>query len=215
MEMNMSFLENITIDNSLPNSELDMDKAMEKYNKEKQFKLNRDMGLPIKYDDYNFSNIDRTDTEFAKIVSKLENWVTQFENGNKKSLVFSGTYGSGKTLLSTVLCKKLKGHFVRSSFLINEIKQGFSFNSKETANEIIARYGSYPLLVIDEVGRGQNDTDLLFQVINENIENGNCLILVSNLSVADLCKMLGNAFADRLHDFAVINFTNTSYRGNK
>lgn len=209
----MFVLENIRVDDTLPNSEIDMQQAMEKYNKEKMFKLYRDMGLPIKYDDFNFGNIDRTDKEFSKIVTKLEKWVSQFQSGNKKSLVFSGTYGSGKTLLSTILCKTLKGHFTRSSFLINEIKQGFSFNSKETANEIVSRYGSYPLLVIDEVGRENNDTGLLFQVINENIENGNTLILVSNLSVADLCKMLGNAFADRLHDFAIINFTNTSYRG--
>ena len=187
-------------------------KALEEYNKKQYFKFCRKTGIPEKYDSYNFSNIDRSDKDFAIIVSKIEQWIKE----PRKSLVFSGTYGSGKTLLGTIIARELKGKFVRCSYLINEIKQGFSFNSKETVNEVISRYGKYPVLVLDELGRGIKNADdysLLFQVINENIENDHILVIISNLSIQDICKEMGNAMGDRLRDFFVINFTNLSFRG--
>lgn len=190
----------------------DEKKAIEDYNKKQYFKFCRETGIPEKYDSYNFSNINRSDKDFAIIVSKIEQWIKE----PSKSLVFSGTYGSGKTLLGTIIARELKGKFVRCSYLINEIKQGFSFNSKETANEVISRYGKYPVLILDELGRGIKNADdysLLFQVINENIENDNILVIISNLSIQDICKEMGNAMGDRLHDFFVINFTNLSFRG--
>lgn len=180
----------------------------------RQKKLKR--GLPLAYIDKTFDDFIPSDDKQKMFIQKIKEYCAGIKNHTvNTSLVFSGEYGTGKTLTSCILCNELNGHFVRSSSLLNELLQGRSFTNNETTNDIIKRYGSYSFLVIDEIGRGtknDNEIDLLFQVINERYENGLPTILVTNLSISDLCQYFGNAFTDRLRTWKVCNFNWKSNR---
>lgn len=206
---NIFSLPQIQIDNSMTDSLEEEKKSMERYLKEQKIKSYQQMGIPRKYYDYTFSNIDYSNESFKSKVEKICKWKN---DENRKSLCFTGTYGTGKTLLATLLCKELNGKYIRASYLINDINECKNFKSEKTVNEKIAEYGAIPFLVIDEIGRGNNDTDLLFQVINESLENGNTVLLVSNLSINDIGKFMGGAMADRLKTFNIVSFTEESFR---
>ena len=206
---NIFNLSNIQINNDMTDSEEENKIAMEKYQNEKKLKQWQKMKIPSKFYSYTWDNIDLSNADFKSYVEKLKKWK---DDNNKKSLCFTGSYGSGKTLLATLLCKDLNGVYTRSSYLINDINECKNFKSEKTVNEKIEEYGKTPFLVIDEVGRGPQENDLLFQVINESLENDNIVLLVSNLSINDMGKLPGGAMQDRLKTFNVLTFINKSYR---
>lgn len=177
-------------------------------NAEKQRKIKQ--GIPINYVDVTFDDFIASDNNLKIFKDKIIQYCNGIKNKtDNTSLVFSGEYGTGKTLLSCIICNELQGRYTRASYLINELLQSRSFSNSETTNEVIRRYGTYNFLIIDEIGRGtKNDSeiDLIFQVINERIENGLPTILVTNLSITDLSNYFGNAFRDRLKRWKVCNF---------
>lgn len=177
----------------------------------------RKRGIPEAYLNKTWADFVCNTEEKRSLLGKLQKYAEQCKRGESLSLIFNGEYGTGKTLLSCILCKELNGYFTRASGLLNELNAGKSFSAKESVNDIICRYGRYKFLVIDELGRGarnQLDGDLLFQILNERIENGKPTIVCSNLSMTDINEYLGGAFKDRAYNWRVVPFTWESFRKN-
>lgn len=214
------------IKNMFPNLRIveESDERAKEYEREIEAeRLNKDiekyraMGIPENYINKTWGDFV-CDVEPKRVaLAKLQKYVENLKRNETTSLIFSGEYGTGKTLLSCIICKLLNGKFVRASTLLNELNAGKRFTAKETINDMITRYGKYKFLVIDELGRGirsQLDGDLLFQVLNERIENGKPTIVCSNLSINDINEYLGGAFKDRAYNWFVVPFTWSSFRRN-
>jgi DNA replication protein DnaC len=98
----------------------------------------------------------------------------------KKGLIFIGNPGLGKThlaislLKSSVLNHDISGIFLDFSNLLSSIRDGFSKNRSE--RDIFDKILNYRLIVIDELGKGRQDTnwewgrsvldDLISQIYN-------------------------------------------------
>ncbi len=81
----------------------------------------------------------------------------------KKGLIFIGNPGLGKTHLAIALLKScilnhdISGIFLDFSNLLSNIRDGFSKNRSE--RDLFDKILNYPLVVIDELGKGRQDTN--------------------------------------------------------
>ena len=106
---------------------------------------------------------------------------------DKKNLVFVGNQGTGKTLMSMIILKEV----IRKGYNINFIRCKQFFEEIQCLRE--SDYGYMSLireskhtdfLVIDEIGRHKGsdyEKDILFDIINDRIEQRKKMILISNL----------------------------------
>lgn len=148
------------------------------------------------------------------------------------NLVLSGPPGIGKTFLSLCCIKgvcsigfdvvvkndavyadgtkapdyKCKGYYRglyrTSDYLIEEISRAKSFSSKVSKNELIEKYGTVKLLVIDEIGRTsrKEEKDILFSVLDKRYQECLPSILCTNYSYERLTDILGEAMTSRLEE---------------
>lgn len=151
---------------------------------------------------------------------KALNLAHRFVNGCKAkrfiTLVFLGSVGTGKTHLACSALREVGGKYKTISEICTELEKSRSFSSSETEEELLKYYGSRPLLVIDEIGRGNNpqkEQYAIYQVMNARYNKRKPTILISNKSKKEFFEYIGNATADRLTESAqVMEFNGSSYR---
>lgn len=108
-------------------------------------------------------------------------------------LILRGDHGTGKTLLATLLLKKLiqrghDGYFVSAHDLVETYTGGWK---KDAEKRLFNRYLSASFLVIDEVGREgkgrQNITDTLFDhLVRRRVAGDKPTIITTNMSMEEL-----------------------------
>lgn len=100
--------------------------------------------------------------------------------------------------------------------MIAKIRDTWRRDSDKTERQVLDMFCTVDLLIVDEVG-SQFDTDAerqqLFDVFDGRYERMKPTIAVSNLTVFDLVKVLGDRSYDRLrHQSAVLTFDWSSHR---
>jgi len=93
--------------------------------------------------------------------------------------------------------------YVNTYDLFMEIKSTYNKNSNLTEKEILYKYTSSEILIIDEIG-AQSGSDYeittMFRIINSRYENMKPTFLISNLSEEDLSKYIGERTIDRFYE---------------
>lgn len=125
----------------------------------------------------------------------------------KANIVFVGPSGVGKTHLANAIGQLacLQGHrvkFVVAADLVNNL---VAAQAKNALARCLATWGSYDLLLIDELGYLSFDSrgaDLLYQVFNRRYQRGSTIV-TTNLPFKEWGKLFSNAaaasaIADRL-----------------
>jgi len=139
-----------------------------------------------------------------------------------RNIIFLGRSGTGKTHLATALgmeaCRQgVRTRFVSGCALANELIEA---RDERLLSRVIKRYGSYGLLIVDELGYvpfSKQGAELLFQVLAERHEK-NSVIITTNLGFGDWTQLFGDptltaALLDRItHKAHVINCSWESYR---
>ena len=139
-----------------------------------------------------------------------------------RNVIFMGKSGTGKTHLATGLGMEACKHGIRTRFvtgcgLANELIEA---RDEKLLGRAVKRYGSYGLLIIDELGYvpfSKEGAQLIFQILAERHERKPVMI-TTNMGFGDWIQIFGDpsmtaALLDRItHKAHVINCTWESYR---
>ena len=165
---------------------------------------------------FNFEAAPALDARFINELSSC-----QYVN-KARNVIFMGKSGTGKTHLATALgmeaCKQtIRTRFVTGCALANELIEA---RDEKLLRRVMKRYGSYGLLIVDELGYvpfSKEGAELLFQVLAERHEKKS-VIITTNLGFGDWTQIFGDptltaALLDRItHKAHVINCSWESYR---
>lgn len=138
-------------------------------------------------------------------------------------LVFHGGTGSGKGHLAWSIAKALvetadaRVEVVKLPGLIRKLRDTWRTDSGATYDQVLGRYWSLDLLVIDEVSRhafyGQQIHQHLYDIIDYRVEQLRPTILTSNEDGPGLTEILGPALVSRLEGAGgLIDFGTADYR---
>lgn len=157
----------------------------------------------------------------AHVLRACREFVTDFHAGCGANLVFVGSPGTGKNMLSAIIGQELMGRgfsFLHTTAvkIVRRFKD--SWKSPGVTEEEVLRYFVTPaLLVIDEVGvQFGSATEQLYltEVINDRYESRRSTILLSNLTLKQIEETLGVRAVERFHEdnSRVLVFNWQSYR---
>jgi len=142
--------------------------------------------IPERYRDIEVKDLIINDDNKDQII-KVKEWIDSFKKG--KWLVFSGTQGTGKTLLKNLIIKELYNrHGIKTmsekmySIFIKYTDSLRSGNTESYLNELT----KYDAVAIDEIGRKdltQAVHDFFFEFVDRMYEKKKTLILCSNLPI--------------------------------
>jgi DNA replication protein DnaC len=161
-------------------------------------------GIPPRFYDVSWDKwISDTD-------DKLKTFHTVKDRAWKTNLFLCGKSGTGKTHLAMCLTKD-GATYKRLPDIFREVRLNF-----DGEQEIINRYGSAKLLIIDEVGRQKFSSfehNLFFEIIDKRWNNVLPTTLVTNQSKKEFFAEYGTSIIDRLRP-VIVNFNWESYREN-
>ncbi len=141
-----------------------------------------------------------------------------------KNLFLIGNYGTGKTMLMSILAKNIASEtlanvlFVNAVDLMNEIKNAFNPSVKQTALGVADKYKKVHFLFLDDIDK-INPTEyvkeLLYSVVNYRTEHELPTITSANHNLEELEKLFGEATVSRLANkdkTYVVQFNHQNWR---
>lgn len=164
--------------------------------------------IPERHKNSGFKNYN---TNFAGQSNALNNCISFSKvmiAGQKRNFIMSGKTGTGKTHLSCAIARTLlnKGIYVRyitSEDMANEIANSWK-KTDDNEEQAVYRFTEYDLLILDEYGlhdRHENRLQLVHKVLYSRYDEGKSTMLISNMTLAELQKDLGDRLWSRFqHD---------------
>lgn len=177
--------------------------------------------IPLRFEGASFDTYREYSGEIKDKKNKCVEFAKTFSGGT--SLILCGNTGTGKTHLALSVLKyaiqqrSMTGKYIRTSKMIDEVKETYNKSSVERKSEVIERFVAPELLVLDEIGV-QHGTDtekmILFEILNERYENVKSTIVIGNLDLPGLTEYMGERVIDRMKENGgmVIAFTWESKR---
>jgi DNA replication protein DnaC len=167
-------------------------------------------GIPLRFKKHSFSTY-QTKTEGMKLKKQIcqdyaENFDKKFELGT--SMIFCGNTGTGKTHLACSIANHIiqdgrTAVFMNVIRAIRQVKETWSKESNKKEQEAINWFLSPDLLILDEVGvqfGSESEKIILFEILNERYLNIKPTILISNLSIEESQKFIGQRVMDRMKE---------------
>lgn len=162
---------------------------------------------------------------------KALNGIVEFyENGFKNyltgmNLILFGNYGTGKTMLMSILCRELaneylfKCKFVNVVDFMNEIKDSFNESNNKTVKQILDVYNKSDFLFLDDIDKikpTEYAKETIYSIVNTRTENELSTIISANHSPEELDSFYFNeAIISRLADVnnsKIIQFSHQNKR---
>ena len=135
-----------------------------------------------------------------KVFEKAQRYCEKFDELriNGVGLMFTGSFGTGKTHLAAAITNRLihKGIpviFGSLTSLLSKFKDSYQGEIKQSESAIIDLYSNVDLLIIDDLGKEKiSDWVLgkLFEIINNRYENDRPVVITSNYSLDELKNRL-------------------------
>lgn len=166
--------------------------------------------IPAIFEGYDFDFYETNNSSQKNALDSVldydKNIVRNFLNGT--NLILLGNYGTGKTMLMSILCNKIvedylfDAKFVNGIDLVNKIKSTFHDTSTVSALQIAELYRNVEFLFIDDIDKLKPSDyvrELMYSIVNYRIENELPIIISANHDLDDLDeKYFGEATISRL-----------------
>jgi len=179
------------------------------------------LDLPKRLKALTFDNYRPVNGEAASALASCREFVEKKYGG----LILIGSVGTGKTHLAVAICKAvcdegLRARLVTIPEVIREVRSTWGkaekYGQVDTEKDVIERYSSVHLLVIDEIG-SQYGTDgekiIISEIINNRYNNELPTVLIGNVTMSQATEYLGERVIDRVrHGGKVVVFDWESYR---
>lgn len=150
-------------------------------------------------------------------------FITRFDG--KRSLVYAGKSGIGKSHLSYAINKAIrkKGYktlFIKSTDLLDAIKSTYDYNSTTSQDDIFKMIDNLDLLVLDDLGgeyEKENDrgetwaSDVLYKVVDMRL--GKSLITTTNYNETELTNKYGQVQGGRIVSRMLDNADSLRFEG--
>lgn len=201
------------------------EEEVERKAREWQARLGR-AAIPERFADRTLCSYKPTSANAQAALQDCMDFAADFENVLKigKSLILCGGVGTGKTHLAvgighSIIRQHKQPLFVSVGRAIRKIKETYGKDKEQTEDQAISSFIQPDLLILDEVGvqfGSETEKMYLFEIINGRYEKLKPTILISNLSLEDLKKFIGDRAMDRLREGGgkAIVFDWPSYRKN-
>ena len=134
----------------------------------------------------------------------MKQYIKDVNEGKDRTLWLCGATGTGKTLLGSCICRETGGVYCKTYNIKDDLLENHF-----ARNSVFRKYVNYRSLVIDEVGRVEQEKDFMFQLLNERYENEVSTVLITNLSKGELKERLGLPLYDRF----VSNCVSLTFKG--
>lgn len=165
-------------------------------------------GVPDRYHVASLKGWETQDEKQAAMKPKLCKWAFELDGRESSSAVWFGPAGTGKTYLACGMlldryARGLDGLYITAKGYTDRIKNSYRDDSKDSSTDILERYGSTPILVLDEVGRQfetKSEDLYLFELVNERYNQQRPTLFLSNLTNEEFRDFVGNAIMDRLRE---------------
>lgn len=195
------------------------------------------------YREENIQHCKKCNVEPEYYDKTLDNYIPQNESqeialqaakdlldGKIKKLVLLGKYGTGKTMLGSILAKESDGRIYTMYEISTMIRQSYTVKADKTELEIVSELASIPgILVIDEVGRvtGSNfNNNWQSYVLDKRHTRGLRTVYLGNGHLRENCpnhgcekcfenSMDGDVISRLRQDSKIINIIGTDYRAKK
>lgn len=179
---------------------------------------------PEKFDGMSFEDYEiESDSEkkgFETTVEYYKKAVQNYLTG--MNLLFLGKYGTGKTMLMSILCNELANKYLFSCKYVNavnlwqQITDSFKNNDK-SVKDVVSHYKKAQFLFLDDIDKVKPSDyvrEIFYDVVNHRTEKELPTVISANHSLEDLDeKYYGEAIVSRLvQDAKIINFTHKNRR---
>nr|WP_230585924.1 ATP-binding protein [Xenorhabdus bovienii] len=181
--------------------------------------------VPKRFERVNLDNYAPVNREAERCLKVCKAYATKWPDRLKQGggLVMCGLPGTGKNHLAIAIGKHvIQEHqssvkFTSAIKIARDFKSTWTKGSSLTESDVIDRYSTPDLLIIDEIGvQFGSDAEkiILFEIINNRYESMKPTILLSNLPKDELSEFIGERVLDRMNDGGgcTLMFTWESYR---
>ncbi len=166
--------------------------------------------IPQKFKGLDFDDFKITIKQQQQVLTAVKNYsdngVANYLSG--QNLLLIGNYGTGKTMLMSILCEdliyryRLQCRYFNAVELLYKIKNTFSSWSKISTEDILKKFRDPDVLFIDDIDK-INPTDyvkeLMYGIVNYRIERILPTIISANSSIEQLdSNFFGEAVVSRL-----------------
>ncbi|HHY2881356.1 ATP-binding protein [Enterobacter asburiae] len=168
-------------------------------------------GIARRFEACEFDNYQAINPDAAKNLAACQRYTASWPDRLKAGtgLVMTGNCGTGKNHLAVSMVKNIVRNHLASvevtdvMRLTRAVKSTWRHNAETTEEEVIERFASLDLLIIDEVGvqfGSPAEMTILQEVINARYESVLPTILISNLTFEQLKESIGERIVDRVTD---------------
>lgn len=206
-------------------------------------RINQQRKLDKQYREENIAHCKKCNIEPEYYNTTFDDYIPQNESqemalqaakdlleGKIKKLVLLGKYGTGKTMLGSILAKESDGRIYTMYEISTMIRQSYTVKADKTELEIVSELASIPgILVIDEVGRvtGSNfNNNWQSYVLDKRHTRGLRTVYTGNGHLRENCpnhgcdkcfenSMDGDVISRLRQDSKIINILGSDYRAKK
>lgn len=152
-----------------------------------------------------------------KVYLHCQSFCENFDTARKSMLFYGGT-GVGKTFLSSAVAKEVLKQgksvlYIRATRLFN-LYDEYKFSWGE--NKSISAFYDADLLIIDDLGTeylSKTSVPFLFDLVNDRLAKGKKMIISTNLALKDIEKAYTPRFVSRLYEsFDILQFYGNDIR---
>ena len=174
----------------------------------------------MNFDDYKIESESESNAK-AAVLNYYNNSISNYLFG--RNLVLIGGFGTGKTMLESILCHKLsekwlfKCQFINAVDLKGEITKCFHSKSTKTVDEVVNRYKKADFLFLDDIDKltpTEYVQEFIYSLVNYRVEHQLPIITSANHTLEELdSKFYGEAVVSRLiNNSPVVSFTHKNRR---